>query len=102
MANHKAPSLWSKCGSYDNWFLIDIWQGFTKEDKTKQGPVIFLSLDRKARQAVRNIVPTLIKSKDGVKEIIKVLDKLYKRDKVKLGFQTYETFERFPRPADTV
>ena len=61
---------------------IDIWQGFTKEDETKQCPVIFLSLEGKACQAVRNMTPALIKSKDGEEEIIKVLNKLYKSDKV--------------------
>ena len=79
---------------------IDIWPGFTKEDETKQDPAIFLSLKGKACQEVRNILPVLIKSKDGIKETIKVLDKLYKRDKVQLGFETYDTFERFHRPAD--
>ena len=74
--------------------------GFHKEDETKQGPAIFLSLKGKACQEVRNIPPVLIKSKDGIKEIIKVIDKLYKRDKVQLGFETYDTFERFHRPAD--
>ena len=61
---------------------IDVWQGFTKEVEAKQGPAIFLSLEGKAREAV----PALIKSKDEVKEIIKVLDKLHKRYKVQLGF----------------
>ena len=90
----------SKCESYEDWLLeIDIWQGFTKEDKTKQGPTIFLSLEWKARKAVRNIAPALIKSKDGVIGITKVLDKQYSRDKVQLGFATYDTFERFCRPA---
>ena len=90
----------SKCESYEDWLLeIDIWQGFKKEDKTKQGPTIFLSLEWKARKAVRNIAPALIKSKDGVKGITKVLDKQYSRDKVQLGFATYDTFERFCRPA---
>ena len=93
MANYKAPPLLSKYELYEDWRLeIDIWQGFTKEDETKQGPTIFLSLEGKACQAVRNIAPALIKSKDGVKEIIKVLDKLYKCDKVQLGFETYDTF----------
>ena len=68
MTNHKAPLLLSKCESYKDWLLeIDIWQGFTKEDETKQGPAIFLSLTGKTQQAGRNIAPALIKSKDGVK-----------------------------------
>ena len=100
MANYKAPPLLSKCEWYKDWLLeIDIWQGFTKEDETIQGPEIFLSLEGKARQAVRNIAPAPSKSKNGVKEIIKVLDKLYKR-KVQLGFGTYDTFEWFLWPAD--
>ena len=91
----------SKCESYENWLLeIDIWQGFTKEDEIKQVPAIFLTFERKAHQAVRNIPPALIKNKDGVKEILKVLNKLYERDKDQLGFETYDTFDWFCCPAD--
>ena len=101
MANYKAPPSWSKCESYEDWLLeIDIWQCFTKEDELKQGLAIFLSLEGKVHQAVENIDPALIKSKDGVKEIIKVLDTLYKRDEVELGFETYDTSEQFRCPAD--
>ena len=42
---------------------IDIWQGFTKEQKTKQGSAILLSLEQKARQAAQNTAPALIKAK---------------------------------------
>ena len=46
MANYKAPPLLSKCESCKDWLLeIDIWQDFTKEDESTQGPAIFLSLE---------------------------------------------------------
>ena len=97
MANYKAPPLLSKCELNEDWLLeINIWQGFTKEDETKQGRAIFLSLEVKTHQPS----PVLIKSKDGVKEIMKVLDKLYICDKVQLGFEIYNTFERLHCPAD--
>ena len=93
MANYKAPPLLSNCKSYEDWLLeIDIWRGFTKKDEIKQGPAIFLSLVGKPRQAIRNIAPVQIKRKDGVMEIMEVLAKLYQRDEVQLGFETYDTF----------
>ena len=70
MANYKALPFLSKCESYEDWLENDVWQDFTKEDETKQGPAKLLSLEGKVRQAVRNIAPVLIKSKDGVKENI--------------------------------
>ena len=101
MANYKAPPLLLKCELNEDWLLkINIWQVFTKEDETKQGRAIFLSLEVKTHEPVRNISPVLIKSKDGVKEIMKVLDKLCKCDKVQLGFEIYNTFERLHCPAD--
>ena len=101
MANYKAPPLLSNCKSYEDWLLeIDTWQGFTKKDEIKQGPAIFLSLVGKARQAVRNIAPVQIKRKDGVMEIIEVPAKLYQRDEIQLGFETYDTIARFRPPAD--
>ena len=74
--NHKAPpSLTSTY--YEDWLKeIEIWQAFTDLTDEKQGPAIFLTLEGKARETILNFDIKEIKAKNGVKNIVKALNKL--------------------------
>ena len=39
-----------------------------------------------------------IKAKNVVENIVKVLNKLYLKDKLQMAYETYDAFEKFRRP----
>ena len=53
-----------------------VWQAFTDLTDEKQGPAIFLTLEGKARETILNFDIKEIKAKNGVKNIVKALNKL--------------------------
>ena len=100
-SNIKAPPSLSKCSSYDEWLKeIEIWQSFTDLADTKQGPAIFLTLEGRSREAVRELDVSKISAKDGVKNIMEKLDGLYLRDKTQSAFEAYDAFEKFCRASE--
>lgn len=100
-SNIKAPPSLSKCSSYDEWLKeIEIWQAFTDLADIKQGPAIFLTLEGRSREAVRELDVSKISAKDGVKNIMEKLDGLYLRDKTQSAFEAYDAFEKFCRPSE--
>ena len=75
--NHKAPPLLTSSTYYEDWLKeIEIWQAFTDLTDEKQGPAIFLTLEGKAREIILNFDIKEIKAKNGVKNIVKALNKL--------------------------
>ena len=87
MASHfKAPPSLEKSTSYGAWLKeINIWQTFTDINIKKQGPVVFLTLEGKARKSILEL---------DVKDInCNCLNKLYLKDKRQTAFKTYEQFE---------
>ena len=100
-SNFKAPPSLSKSSCYDDWLKeIEIWQAFTDLAAEKQGPAVFLTLEGKAREAILNMDIEKIKGKNGVKNIVTELNKLYLKDKLEMAYEIYDAFERFRRPAD--
>ena len=103
MASHniEAPTALSKSLSYESWLKeLEIWQLFTDISDEKQGPAVFLTLEGKAKEAVLELPTSDIKGSDGVRNIIKKLDSLYKRDEAQIAFEAYENFEQFRRPSN--
>ena len=85
----KAPPSLAKSNCYEDWLKeIEIWQAFTDVVQEKQGPAIFLTLEGKAREAVLNLDIKDIKGSNGVENIIKALDKLFKKDKLQSAYKT--------------
>ena len=87
MASHfKAPPSLEKSTSYGAWLKeINIWQTFADINIKKQGPVVFLTLEGKARKSILEL---------DVKDInCNCLNKLYLKYKRQTAFKTYEQFE---------
>ena len=99
---NKAPPLLSTCKSYNDWKkLINLWTQLTTLDKNKQGPALVLSLDGKSQDAALEIESEQIAQDDGVKIIIKRLDKIYEKDKLTEKYNAIEKFETYRRPKGT-
>ena len=96
--NIKAPPALSKSSSYETWLKeIEIWKAFTEIPVAKQGPAIFLALEGKAREAVLELDIGEIKGENGIDNIVKKLDSLYKKDAAQVAYESYDKFERFQR-----
>jgi hypothetical protein len=59
---------------------IYVWLLFTDIDKKKNGPAIYLALEGKAREAVRDVDKTKLSSDEGATTIIEALEKVYLKD----------------------
>ena len=69
MSSHgiKAPPALSKSTSHKTWLKeLEIWQAFTDLPVEKQGPAIFLTLERKACEAALELEVKNISGKEGV------------------------------------
>ena len=53
---------------------LRIWDSFTDLDKKKRGPAVYLSLDKKSKQAVSQLTPENLNEEDGLQQIIQKLD----------------------------
>ena len=75
-SNYKVPLTLGDNIVYENWKKeIKIWQVFTDLPKKKQGPVIFLTLSGKAREAVLELDIEKLNYDSGVNNVLKRLDK---------------------------
>ena len=61
---------------------------------------MFLSSEGKAREAALELEVEQIYNKDGIKNIVAKLDKLYLKDKTQSAYEAYDNFERFKHPSD--
>ena len=96
---YKVPSSLTSSTCYEDWLKeIEILQTFADLTDEKQGPAIFLTLEGKARETILNLDLKEIKAKNGVKNIIKALKKLYLKDKLQMAYETYDAFQKFCRP----
>ena len=63
---------------YIDWkYDVSIWKMFTDYDAAKQGPAVFLNLQGKAKEAIREIPAEELGQADGVDKIITKLDGLF-------------------------
>ena len=58
----------------------------TSLDKTKRAPIVFLSLEGKAREAILELDTVVLNSEDGMKNLYEKLDTLFLEDKNQSAF----------------
>ena len=84
---------------FDQWlYELDMWKLVTDLPKASQGPVIFLSLNPKMRQACAGLSKEEINKDDGVDKLVMKLKELYSVSRDQATFSAYEKFETFQRP----
>ena len=71
---------------------LEIWNIFTDLDKKKRGPAVYLTLEKKVKQAVSQLTPAEISTEDGLQLIIQKLDDVYLADK---STRAYTAFQKF-------
>ena len=70
-------------------------------EKAKRAPLVFLSQEGKAREAVFELDIAAFNSKDGMEKVYEKLDTLFLEDTNQSAFLAYETFEGYRRQPDT-
>ena len=79
---------------------LEIWKALTTLEPKKQGPALYLQLQGKAKDAVRNLEITKVTAENGITEIMNVLDELYNENENQSAYLAYSEFENFKRPSD--
>ena len=70
-------------------------------EKAKCTPIMFLSSEGKAREAVLELDIVALNSKDGMEKVYEKLETLFLEDINQSDFLAYETFEGYRRQPDT-
>ena len=100
MSSLKQPPEYDPSGgdSYIEWKNdLEVWRQFTKEDKKRQGPAVYLCLKGEAREAVRSIEVKDIAKDDGVETIISKLDEIFLKDETTRAFCAFGDFVEYRR-----
>ena len=85
---------------YSTWKKeMQIWEMATSLEKTKRAPIVFLSMEGKARETILELDTAVLNSEDGMKNLYEKLDTL--EDINQSAFQAYEIFEGYRRPPET-
>ena len=88
----------SEDADFDQWcFEVDMWKLVTDLKPEKQGPMVFLSLSPKIRQACSALSKDELKKDDGLDKLITKLRELYGVSNEQATFSAYEKFETFQR-----
>ena len=88
----------SEDGDFEHWsHEIEMWKLVTDLAKAKQGPVLYLSLPPKARQACATLTKEELNVDEGLNTLILKLRELYAVSKDQAMFTAYEQFETFQR-----
>ena len=86
-------------GDFDSWVRdMELWGLVTDLDAKKRGPVVFLSLSLKVRQACSSLSKEELNADDGLQKLIEKLKELYGLTEDQSMFNAYEKFETFQRP----
>jgi len=59
---------------------IEVWSMLTNLDKQKRGPALWMSLKGKAKEAIKEMDLNEIKAENGLDEMIRKLDEIFKTD----------------------
>ena len=79
---------------FEEWLLeTEIWQCLIDLDNDKQGPTIYLSLDKKIRKTCSDIKVKDLNSGDGVNILVNKLKSLFAKDINQAGCLAYDKFE---------
>ena len=94
MSKLKAPPVFNADeDSYEDFKReLEIWDSFTELEKKKRGPAVYLSLQKKTKQALRGLKPAELSADDGLLKIIDKLDEVYLADS---STRAYTAFQRF-------
>ena len=101
MATRKlfVPPILSCIDEFEEWLHeTEIWQCFTDLDKDKQGPTIYLSLDKKIRKTCSDIKVKDLNSENGVYILVNTLKSLFVKGNNQAAYLAYDKFETFKRP----
>ena len=99
MKSLKAPPQFNPDNDNYEQFKKDIaiWELLTELDAKKKGPAVYLSLQKKAREAVRNLTIAAISAEGGLKTITDRLDEVYLADKNTRAYEAFQTFYKCKR-----
>ena len=94
------PGFNRSTDEYDKWKKkFDVWQLITEVPKARQGGLLILKLDDTTQDEVlEQIQMDEIAADDGIKKVIDILDKLFKKDASITAFELYENFVTYTRP----
>ena len=85
-------NIWVHCDKNGNNFAKRL---FTKEEKKRQGPAVYLSLQGNAREAVRIIDPKVLYTDNGYEKVIEALDGIFLKDETTHAFCAIKNFVEF-------
>ena len=100
MSGIKCPPVFcsEEDDDYRTWKSdVEVWQLYTKEDKCRQGPAVYLSLKGKAGDAVRGMSKDDLKKDNGFDLILAELDKVFEADNVTRAYCTFKDFVTYRR-----
>ena len=84
--------------SYENFKKeLQIWDSFTDLDKKKRGPAVYLSLEKKVKQAVSELKPADLAAEDGLEKILNKLDEVYLADTNTRAYTAFQNFYELKR-----
>ena len=87
---------------YNTWKKeMQIWDLATCVEKEKCAPIVFLSLEGKAREAVLELDIMVLNSEDRMEKVYEKLDTLFLEDINQSTFLAYKTFKGYRRQPDT-
>ena len=98
-SNPKAPPVFNpdEGDAYENWKVdVNVWQLFTKDEKKRQGPAVYLSL-KGARNAVCALKPAELAEDDGIEKIIETLDKVFQSDESTRAYHAFKEYVEYRR-----
>ena len=97
----KAPPLLSEDISYADWRCdLQVWEMLTELDAKKKGPALYLTLQGKPRECLRELTPARIGGDNGYELILQKLDAVYLEDINFRTFTAFKSFYEFRRSAD--
>ena len=79
---------------------IEVWSMLTNLAKQKRGPALWMSLKGKAKEAIKEMDLNEIKAENGLDEMIRRLDEIFKTDNNQAAYMAYKNFETFIRPQE--
>ena len=86
----------SEDADFEHWlYELELWRLVTDLSKEKQGPVLFLSLNGKVRQACASLSKEELNKEDGLDKFVKKLRELYCVSQDQAMYSANEKFETF-------
>ena len=93
-----SPTFKAEGDDYLSWKTdLEVWELYTDLEKKKRGPAVYLQLEGKARDAVREFKPEDIGKDTGLKSIMDKLDEVYLKDKNTLSYTAFKEFYEYKR-----